>query len=272
MKKNIKIGLALGSGGWRGLAHIGVLKSLERNKIKIDCLAGSSAGALIGGLYLFYGSRKLEEIATGLRYRDLFKFIADPVGRSGLVKGKKLLAFLESHLGETKIEDLRIPFRPVATDLFTGKTVVLKRGNLAHAIRASISVPLLFEPVRRGERQLVDGATSQPIPVKVVKSMGVDFVMGVNLYKNFFHQDITLRRGGKIPRLTTARLAYQHFLYHLARYNSQEADFVVRPPIREGHYRIFLKAVNNFQTVEIGFEEMEKRMAKLKEKISFFQS
>ena len=116
--KKVKIGLALGSGGWRGLAHIGVLKSLEKNNIPVDYITGSSIGALVGGLYAYYGEvSKIEEIIAGIKYQDLFRVLSDPMADLGLLKGNKFLQFLEVFLKGVKIEQLKIPFKAVATDI-----------------------------------------------------------------------------------------------------------------------------------------------------------
>ncbi|KKS02123.1 MAG: Phospholipase, patatin family, partial [candidate division WWE3 bacterium GW2011_GWC2_41_23] len=157
MSGNVKkVGLALGSGGWRGLAHIGVIKVLEKNGISIDYITGSSVGALIGGLYAYYGSvDELEKIVENIRYRDMINALSDPRAELGLLKGNKFVAFLEGYLKGAKIEDLKIPFKAATTDILTGETVYLEKGNLATAIRASISIPLVLAPVEIEGRKLV---------------------------------------------------------------------------------------------------------------------
>ena len=134
MSNKKKIGLALSGGGWRGLAHIGVLKVLEENNIPIDFIAGTSAGALVGGLYSYFGNSKdLEEFVLKFGYKDLFKIVADPKLKSGLIKGDRLIRYLNKLTDNANIEDLRIPFRAVSTDLLTGKTYYFKKGNIEYA-------------------------------------------------------------------------------------------------------------------------------------------
>jgi NTE family protein len=161
-----KIGLALGCGGARGLAHIGVIKTLVKNNIPIDYIAGSSIGALIGSLYAAtLDILQVEKWFLELTYKDLIKVLLDPSLHSGLIKGEKFINFLQSKIGVRKIEELKIPFRAVATDLFTGKAVVFKKGDLGLAIRSSCAVPFLFSPVISGDKCLVDGGISMPVPV-----------------------------------------------------------------------------------------------------------
>ena len=145
--KRPKIGLALGSGGSRGLAHIGVIKALEENNIPIDFIAGSSIGAMAGGFYAAGLSiKKMEEISLETNWRRMFSLV-DPHLKQGLISGEKVKTFIEGYVDGKKIEDCKIPFVAVATDLKTGEIVILNKGEMAQAIRASISIPLVFKPV-----------------------------------------------------------------------------------------------------------------------------
>jgi len=183
-----KIGLALGSGGAMGFAHIGVIKELEKNNIAIDYISGSSIGSIVGGLYALTKDIKIvEELAYSKGYKDIFNALSDPSLKSSLFKGEKILDILDKYIPQnTLIQDTKIPFATVATSLVDGSIVVFKEGNLRDAIRASISIPLIFKPVKYQKHILVDGGFSDPVPIDVVKEMGAQRTIGVNLYSNMF--------------------------------------------------------------------------------------
>ncbi len=167
------IGLALGSGSARGLAHIGVLKVLEREGIPINAISGASIGALIAGLYAAgVPLEDLESIALKATRRTVLSFI-DPIpSLKGLMLGKKIQELLRSFIGSADFSELKIPVALVATDILTGEEVVFKNnGDVVDAIRASISIPVVFVPVRVGERTLVDGGVVNPVPVDTVTSL-----------------------------------------------------------------------------------------------------
>jgi len=141
-KNTLKIGLALGSGGPRGLAHIGVIKTLVENNIPIDFIAGASAGALVGGAYAATKNIKtIEKIALQVNRRQILSLI-DPTWKHGLIKGIKIERFIENYIGKISFKDLKIPFSAIATDIRTGEMVLMNQGRVASAIRASISIPL----------------------------------------------------------------------------------------------------------------------------------
>lgn len=167
------IGLALGSGSARGLAHIGVLKVLEREGIPINAISGASIGALIAGLYAAgVPLEDLESIALKATRRTVLSFI-DPIpSLKGLMLGKRIQELLRSFIGSADFSELKIPVALVATDILTGEEVVFKNnGDVVDAIRASISIPVVFVPVRVGERTLVDGGVVNPVPVDTVTSL-----------------------------------------------------------------------------------------------------
>jgi len=264
-KKRKTIGLALGSGGWRGLAHIGVIKELRENNIPIDYIAGSSAGSLIGGLYSYFGNtEKIEEIINGLDYKSFYKILLEPERHTGILKGKRVVEFLESYIGQTKIEDLVIPFRAVCADLFEAKVVEVKKGKLSTAIRASSSIPLIFKPVRRDGKLLIDGGAVLPIPVQTVRDMGADIVVAVNLYSNIFPFKMEYLNKPRLNLIAVSRISYQMLLYNLALENSKKADFVINPLIWEGQFNIFKNFINNSKTIEDGQEAARKIIPQLK--------
>jgi NTE family protein len=176
-----RIGLALGSGSARGLAHIGVLRALKEANITVDLVAGTSMGAVIGAVF---ASGKLDGLSARLCNLDWPGIVAllDPVfPRSGLIDGQRVAEFVRAHVPSAHIEDLLLPFAAVATDLMTGEAVVATAGDLTEAVRASIAVPGIVTPVRSNGRILVDGGLVNPVPVSVARAMGADLVIAVDL-------------------------------------------------------------------------------------------
>ncbi|MCK4358931.1 MAG: patatin-like phospholipase family protein [Candidatus Cloacimonetes bacterium] len=191
--RNKKVGLVLGSGGAKGLAHIGVLKLLEEMGIKIDFIAGSSIGALIGGVYSTGISiEEIEDIALKIDLVSTAKLFSPGFGKSGLVTGIKVKKFLTSKLGEREIENLKIPFVAVATDIITGREIIFNKGNLVEAIRASISIPIVFQPVIWNNTVLVDGGLVNPVPTNIAREMGANYIIAVNVMSSKKESDIKL--------------------------------------------------------------------------------
>lgn len=176
-----RVGLALGGGVWRGWAHVGVLSVLEREDIPIDYIAGTSAGALTGALYCAGVSiQQITDLALRVRWRDF----ARPVWPTkGFVSFAGLERWLSATVGDVCFAELRRPFAAVATDLETGESVVLREGRLARAVRASCSVPGFVTPVEMDGRLLGDGGVSNNVPAAVVRAMGADYVIGVDLFE-----------------------------------------------------------------------------------------
>ncbi len=178
----LQVGIALGSGGALGWAHVGVLRALADHGIKPRMASGSSMGALVGGVYAAGTLDVLHEFALELDWKEaLLYFVELNIPRSGIVEGERIVAFVRKNIVHSKFSDLACPFRAVATDLFSGEEIVLKDGDIIEAIRASISIPGIFTPVRSGQRWLVDGGLSNPVPVSVVRDMGADIVIAVDV-------------------------------------------------------------------------------------------
>jgi NTE family protein len=176
-----RVGLALSGGAARGIAHIGVLRAFEENRIPVDAIAGASAGALVGGAYAAGMSiAQLEEMARKFRWRHMGHL---SFSRLGLQSNARMEKFLHARLPIKRFEDLKIPFAALATDLGTGHPVVLRdRGDIAFAIRASNCLPGLYVPVRDPDgRQLVDGGLVANLPVRYVRELGADIVIAVSL-------------------------------------------------------------------------------------------
>ncbi|MDD5710968.1 MAG: patatin-like phospholipase family protein [Candidatus Colwellbacteria bacterium] len=257
-KRQPKIGLALGGGASRGLAHIGVIKILEENNIPIHCIAGTSIGAIIGGCYATGLSvQKMEEITLAVNWRSLFVLI-DPRLKQGLLGGKKIRAFIETYVGGKRFEDCKIPFAAIATDLKTGEAVILKEGEMTQSIRASISLPLVFQPVAMGGRTLIDGGLSMPVPVRAVKDMGADFVIAANLYEYQYAKKLA-------PNwydISNSSLSILH--HHLALYDVSGADVVININVgKDSWYRFD----NGYDKIITGEEETRKILPQLREMI-----
>jgi len=175
------IGLALGSGGARGFAHIGVIHSLLRHGIVPDIIVGTSIGAVVGGCYAAERLDLLEEWARGLTRRGILGYLDISLSGSGLIGGGKLGAKLEEKLGDAAIETLPTRFAAIATEIDTGHEIWLTRGRLSDALRASYALPGIFPPVALAGRWLVDGALVNPVPVSAARVLGARIVIAVNL-------------------------------------------------------------------------------------------
>jgi len=179
MKKNVA--LVLSSGGARGCAHIGAIKVLDQNGYKITSVAGTSMGALVGGIYATGQLLQFEEWIRSLDIKEVLRLTDFSISKKGLVKGKKVIDKIKQIVPERNIEDLSIPFCAVATDIIEGTEAVFTEGNLYEAIRASISIPTVFQPVKIGNRYFVDGGLTNPIPVNRVKRHKDDLLVVVNV-------------------------------------------------------------------------------------------
>lgn len=178
-KKKKKTGLALGGGAVLGAVHIGVLRALDEYGIRPDCIAGTSIGAFVATLYAFGKTPdEIEEITKKLSWLDVSEI---SLSRFGLLSNEKMGDLLKQHLGDKNIEDAQIPLRVNTTDITTGERLILSRGNLALAVRASACIPGIFKPVKWEERLLVDGGVMENVPLTALKDMNAGFVIGVEL-------------------------------------------------------------------------------------------
>ncbi|MDD2354429.1 MAG: patatin-like phospholipase family protein [Patescibacteria group bacterium] len=218
--KRKKVGLALGSGGAKGYAHLGVLKVLEENNIPIDYLSGASAGAIVASLYSLYKDiKKVEEILTDFhKIRSLF----DISFKGGILKGKKIVNFFEDIFQGKTFKDLEIPICIIATDYVTGKEVRIKKGNIALAVRASMAVPFVFELVNCKKKELADGGLSSPVPIRALKEMGADVTIGVRI-------EDKLDDGKKKNIYSMTERSINILQHNLAEYELNEADILLDP-------------------------------------------
>lgn len=182
-KQRLKIGLALGSGSARGMAHIGVIQVLQQYQIPIHFIAGTSIGAVVGSVYATGISvGETEEIICSMKNTNFFSFLNPAIPSSGFISGSRAVDFLERiALRDKKFSDLKIPFAAIATDIKTGTKVILNQGSVIKAVRASFAIPGIFTPVRYQEYFLVDGGLVDPVPVDVTRDMGADLVIAVSL-------------------------------------------------------------------------------------------
>lgn len=175
------IALVLSSGGARGLAHIGVIEELEAQGFHISSIAGTSMGALIGGIYAAGKLQEFREWMKSIDKRKMIELTDLSFSLNHLVKGNRIIDAIKKIVPDTKIEDLSIPYCAVATDLENGREVTFRKGSLFGAIRASISLPGYYEPVRINDMVLIDGGTVNPIPLnRVVRKKG-DLLVGVDV-------------------------------------------------------------------------------------------
>jgi NTE family protein len=271
-KRKKVVGLALSGGAARGLAHVGVLEVLQKEGIPIDMIAGTSAGAIVGAIYAaqLETERMLEfSIDPGWKKATI---MGDPIlGRTGFLKGEKIKKLLTGFIGmELDFKDLKIPFSAVATDVDTGEEIVISKGLVMDAIRASISLPGIFTVVEREGRYLVDGGLTTPVPINVVKDMGADFVIAVNV-----NPDVTKPTGdlyrmrvstNKEPNLF--QVLMQSFFvttWTLARLSLQAADIVIEPDMPHISFSDFKMAG---KAIYLGREAAEKALPEIRKKLA----
>lgn len=223
-RRQARIGLALGGGAARGFAHVGVIQVLEEAGLRPQVVAGTSAGSLVAALYASgKNSQELRRVAETMEEAEITDWML-PILNRGALRGEALARYVNTHVGGRPIEQMKIPLGIVATDLHTGEAVTFRRGNTGTAVRASSAVPAVFQPVRIGEREYVDGGLVAPVPVRQVREMGANFVIAV---------DISSDPEGN-PAGDTFQILMQTFAIMGKSINSlalREAQFVVRPPL-----------------------------------------
>jgi len=229
--KRLRVGLALGGGVARGISHIGVLFALQESRIPIDFVAGSSAGSLVGALYCAGWS--IERICKTARNLHWWRLARLTWPKNGWLSFDPMTRWLISELGDIQITDLTIPFAAVATDLETGKPVRFRSGRLAPIIQASCSVPGLVAPTRIDERILCDGSLSDTVPVSVLREMGAEYVIGVDIFSPAYRP----RLGPFGMALTSLEILVQH-----AGGGIELADCLIQPQLSGKTYSRFSKA------------------------------
>ncbi len=180
-KRPPRLGLALGGGAARGFAHVGVLQVLEEAGIKADLVVGTSAGSVVAALYASGKTGpQMQAVAETMEEATITDWTVPLLGR-GMMRGDALGRYVNAQTGGARIEDFKMPLGIVATDLHTGQGVLFQRGDVGTAVRASSSVPSLFEPVRIGNREYVDGGLVSPVPVRYARQMGAEYVLAVDI-------------------------------------------------------------------------------------------
>ena len=240
-----KIGLALGSGAARGLAHIGVLEALEKEGIPIDMIAGTSAGAAIGALYAQGKDiNQIKTIVLDLNWKRLASLVDLALPKTGFIGGRKVKNQLKSIIGNIEFRDLKIPLACVATDIRTGEEVIIKQGLVLEGVRASISMPVIFTSVGREGRYLVDGGLVNPVPVSSLKGMGADFIIAVNVIPDLrerTHQDND--EEAKEPNIFSVIMQTIYITTGQAVKSSlEQADIIIKPQLAGIGYGDFHRA------------------------------
>ena len=251
-EQQFRIGLALGGGAFRGLAHIGVLQALERHGLAPDLVAGTSMGSLVGGVYACgMDLRLIERFCYSINEKDLVD-VALPT--EGLIAGNRIELMLRTLTGNKTFEQTRIPFAAVATDLELGERAVLCEGLLYQAIRASISIPGIFKPCKLNGRIYVDGGVVDRVPVSTVREMGADFVIGVDVG---YH-------GGAVQCDGIAKVilhSLEIMEWQIMQRTINTADFNLVPALAHINPATIAQAE---ECIRIGREEMERRIPELK--------
>jgi NTE family protein len=258
-----KVGLALGGGAARGLAHIGVLEVLEREGIPVDLIAGTSAGAAVGALYAQGKTvAKIKELVDNTGWRQMVSLVDLTLPKSGFIEGKKIKNLLRSVVGDIDFSDLEIPLSCVATDINSGEEVVISDGPVLEGVRASISIPAIFTAVRWRDRYLVDGGLVNPVPVSTVRGMGADFVIAINVIPPTGVRIHT----GKEAKAPGIFQAIMHSLYissySLVRSNLAGADIVIEPDLAGigfGDFHRANEAIRQGEAAAEGLVEQLKR-------------
>ncbi len=221
-----KVALVLGGGAARGFAHIGVIRALEQEKIPVDMIVGTSVGSLIGAIYAAdRNSFELEWTAFQLEKDSIFDYgIMNAISGMGLAKGEKLEAFVRSKVATANIEDLKIPFAAVATDLNRGTRVVLDKGSVATSVRASSAIPGVFQPVTFQGKLLVDGGVIDNIPAAVARERGADIVIAVDIGEQVINFKISDLIDVMLQSITIMGAEN-------ARFHKKDADVLIAPKI-----------------------------------------
>jgi len=193
-----KIGLALGSGAARGLSQIGILLWLKENGIEISCVSGTSIGSIIGAAIAYgYTPEYLRDLVLGIKWIDTLRYLRPSLKGRSFLEWKKIDEFMRELFGEKRIEELKIPYACVATDIDTGNEYVFRTGRITEGLRASACIPAIFPAVEMNGIHLVDGAIVNPVPINLAFELGAEVVIGVNVNLSIFTERMTF--GEAIP-------------------------------------------------------------------------
>ena len=261
-RKEVRLGLALGGGAARGFAHVGVIQVLEEAGLWPGFVVGTSAGSLVAALYASGKTpAELVRVAETMQEAEITDWML-PILNRGALRGEALAKYVNTQVGGRSLEQMRIPVGIVATDLGNGEAITFRRGNTGAAVRASSAVPGVFQPVRVGEREYVDGGLVAPVPVRQVRDMGANFVIAV---------DISSDPEGN-PSADTFQILMQTFaimgksINHLA---LKEADWVVRPALSGVRSADFGARQ---RSIEAGRAAMREALPGLRARLAAFES
>ncbi len=248
MPKRKTVGLALGSGAFRGFAHIGVLKSLKKHNISIDYISGSSIGAWVAAYYSIFQDVDKFEKELIINSKNNRPILLDLSLTGGFISGERFRKYLEDSLRHHNFSELNVPLKIVATDLISGQPFVFDSGDVALAVRASTSVPLVFKPVKYKNKLFVDGGLSNPVPGDIVKEMGADIVISVNLYhqNEFIEKKFTMRN----VVLRSTRIV----MHNLSKSALKNANVIIEPDLSKYLKR---RAISKYFTKDL-MDEMIK--------------
>ena len=260
-RRRARIGLALGGGAARGFAHVGVIQVLEEAGLHPNYVAGTSAGSLVAALYASgKSSQELRRVADTMEEAEITDWMV-PLLNRGALRGEALARYVNTQVGGKLIEQMKIPLAIVATDLRNGEAVAFRRGNTGSAVRASSAVPAVFQPVRIGDREFVDGGLVAPVPVRQVREMGANFVVAV---------DISSDPEGN-PAGDTFQILMQTFAIMGKSINAlalREADMVVRPPLSGVKSADFSA---RRRSIEAGRAAMQALLPQLRSRLAAFE-
>jgi NTE family protein len=254
-----KIALVLGGGAARGFAHVGVIRALEQEKIPIDMIVGTSVGSLIGAIYANdANSFELEWTAFTLGKDDLFDYaIFSAITGMGVVRGDKLEDFVRAKIPTANIENLKLPFTAIATDLNRGTRVVLDRGSVAKAVHASSAIPGVFSPVDYQGRLLVDGGIVDNIPISVARDKGADIVIAVDISENVTNFNIT--------NLVDVVIQSANIMFNEnVKYRKKDADVLITPTVGDVG---MLDFTQKKRCMQAGIAATQKAMPEIRNKI-----
>ena len=259
-RKPRKVALVLGGGSARGLAHIGLIKVLEREEIPIDLVVGTSMGALIGAAYSTgVSAQEMEKIATKITWKDLF----DPtLPAMSLLEGKKMADIIAEILHEKTFLDARMPLTIVTTDIEKGQEVIYTSGDLQKVVRASCSWPGIFSPVQIDGRLLVDGGIKNSVPVSIAASLGATFIIAVDV-------GFCVTTDEKITNIFRMILqSFQIIGEELNTHQSKQADIIIEPDLGKIDQGAFHRSV---EAIQKGQEAAEKALPLLRKKLGLRQ-
>ncbi len=274
----LTVGFAMGSGAAFGYALIGMLRVLEREGITPDVISGTSMGALIGAFYAAgIPSNELEEIACSITRRRLWQMADFIIPRTGVIRGNGILKFLRGHLGDRTFRDLILPFACVATDIQTGKEIILESGNVAEAVRASLSLPFFFQPYYLDGRYLVDGGLVNPVPTSIIVAQGANVLLSANLTSKASERRVpgmigwwrrhlpTMMRGPSIPEIMMKTIYIMQ--YEISQARSEIAHVVMNV---KAHSLLWWDLDQAKSMIRLGEASAEEMLPKIKSLLPFF--